>query len=178
MDAINEKHGTTFSVSQIQYRIMKISEETKGKAHLDAYEFVKLAEEDVKKNDGYFCYMKKSNNEFDKCLYISSTMLTYSDYFLDIILIDSTYRRNRFNLVLVNILGVNNYGRNIMMGFGLLSSETKENYIWLFSKLKRAWENREPKNIITDEDLSIAQGFLFHSSDFFCFSLFLFFIFS
>jgi len=36
----------------------------------------------------------------------------------------------------VNILGVKNLGRNILMGFGLLSSETKEDYIWLFPNLK------------------------------------------
>ena len=109
MDAINEKHETTFIISQIRHRILKVPEETKGKAHLDAYEFIKFAEEDVQKNDRYCCYMKKSNNEFNKCLYIFRAMLTYSDYFLDFILIDSTYRRNRSNLAPVNTVRITKF---------------------------------------------------------------------
>jgi len=85
-------------------------------------------------------------------------MILYSKYFLDIILVDSTYRRNRFNLILVNVLGVNNYGKNILLAFGLLSSETKENYDWFFSQLKKAWKDKSPINCITDEDESIQQG--------------------
>ena len=92
-------------------------------------------------------------------------MLTYADYFLDFILVDATYRRNRFNLALVNILGVNNYGKNVLLAFGLLSAETKENYIWLFSKLRIAWGIRLPNNIITDEDESIRQGLFLKNFD-------------
>jgi len=45
-DAINEKHRTTFSGSQIQERAIKPSRD-KTKTHLDAYEFIKLIKEDV-----------------------------------------------------------------------------------------------------------------------------------
>ena len=64
-------------------------------------------------------------------------MLLYSKFFLDIVIVDATYWRNRFNLPLVNIIGINNYGRNIMLTFSLLSNETLEDYKWLFSELKK-----------------------------------------
>ena len=143
---------------QIKYRVQKLCKETKGKAQQDAYDFVNLAKEDAQNNEGYFSYEVNGTNEFDKCIYLSKTMILYSKYFLDIILIDSTYRRNRFNLILVNVLGVNNYGKNILLAFGLLSSETKENYDWFFSQLKKAWKDKSPINCITDEDESIQQG--------------------
>ena len=85
-------------------------------------------------------------------------MLIYSEKFLDIVMIDSTYRRNRFNLILVNILGISNTGKNIMLGFALLSNETVESYKYVFKNLKKAWKNRQPKNFIIDESQSIQSG--------------------
>jgi len=154
---INEKYKTSFNKHHIIYRIQKLCQETKGKAQQDAYEFVKLAEEDVKTNSGFFAYSLNENNQFDKCVYLSNVMLLYSQHFLDIIIVDSTYRRNRFNLALVNVLGINNHGQSIILAFGLLSAETKENYIWLFSQIKSAWK-KTPQTCISDDDESIQQG--------------------
>jgi len=88
-------------------------------------------------------------------------MITYSNYFLDIVIIDSTYKKNRFNLPLVNIIGVNNFGFNILLAFGLLSDETAESYTWLFEKLKESWK-KDPKVIITDDCESIQKGIFFY----------------
>ena len=145
-------------MSQVKYRAKKLMELTHGVATEDAYSFTRLAIEDVK-NGGFFKYRTDEDNRFEMALYLSKTMLIYADSFLDIVIIDSTYRRNRFNLILVNIIGVNNYGQNLMLGFGLLSNETLESYDWLFFQLKTAWtDKRTPSNFITDEAESIRQG--------------------
>ena len=88
-------------------------------------------------------------------------MRIYAEHFIDVILVDSTYQRNRFNLVLVNVLGISNYGKSVLLAFGLLSNEKKESYDWFFSHLKKSWRRNEPKNIITDEDDSIQYGIVF-----------------
>lgn len=62
-------------------------------------------------------------------------MMQYADYFLDIVIVDATYKRNRFNLPLVNVIGVNNFGHNIMLAFGLFSNETLDSYTWFFGEL-------------------------------------------
>ena len=87
-------------------------------------------------------------------------MVKYSEKFLDVVLVDSTYKRNRFNLPLVNIIGINNYGRNILLGFGLLSKEDIESYSWIFENLKYVWK-KDPNNFVIDECESIKQGILF-----------------
>ena len=84
-------------------------------------------------------------------------MLNYAQYFLDIVIVDSTYKRNRFNMVLINILGVNNYGKNVMLAFGLASDETISTYDWIFKNLKKAWK-KDPLNFISDECASILNG--------------------
>ena len=85
-------------------------------------------------------------------------MQTYSQFFLDVVLVDSTYKRNRFNLPLVNVVGINNYGKTIMLAFGLLSEETTEAYTWFFKEIKRAWGQNKPLNFVTDDCQAMKKG--------------------
>ena len=84
-------------------------------------------------------------------------MFKLSEYFLDIIIVDMTYKRNRFNLPLVNIIGIDNYGHNITLAFGLLTNERIESYTWFFKELKTVWKEN-PLNIITDDSSEIIEG--------------------
>jgi len=102
-----------------------------GNAQEDAYLFVKLVQ-GKSKEDAYFNFKVDKESKFTSAIYLSKTMLLYSQYFLDLVIVDATYKRNRFNLPLINVIGVNNFGKNIMLAFGLLSNETLEGYIWFF----------------------------------------------
>jgi len=61
-----------------------------------------------------------------------------SEYFLDIVIIDTTYKRNRFNLPLVSVIGINNLEQNILLAFGFLNDETTTSYEWFFANLRKA----------------------------------------
>ncbi len=87
-------------------------------------------------------------------------MKKYAYYFSDFVLIDATYKRNRFNLPLINIVGVDNLGRTIVLGFGMLNDETLASYNWFFKKLKNCWQ-KNPQVFVCDEDQSIQQGNFF-----------------
>ena len=156
-ETVNKKFNTSFQEDQIKYRVNKLIELTYGQADKDAYEFVRLAEED-RKNGSIFHYQVDENNKFMRSIYLSKTMLNYSKYFLDVVLVDSTYKRNRFNLILVNVIGISNCGKNIMLAFGLLSDEKIDSYTWFFGKLKEAWNMRSPLNFVSDEAESILRG--------------------
>lgn len=127
----------------------------------DAYLFVKLAQEKSKEG-AYFNFRVDKESKFTSAIYLSKTMLLYSQYFLDLVIVDATYKRNRFNLPLINVIGVNNFGKNIMLAFGLLSNETLEGYIWFFSELKKAWRTNKPINFIIDGCSEMKQGKLFN----------------
>lgn len=85
-------------------------------------------------------------------------MMQYADYFLDIVIVDATYKRNRFNLPLVNVIGVNNFGHNIMLAFGLFSNETLDSYTWFFGELKKAWRGKNPLNFVIDGSETMKKG--------------------
>lgn len=159
---INKKFKKNFPIYRIQYRTDKFLKQSYGIPEDDAHLFVEIAKQDVKDNGGSFFYEKDLEDKFYCALYVSKAMLLFSEKFLDLVLIDSTYKRNRFNLPLVNILGVNNLGQNILLGFGLLTNETKESYDWIMKKLKIVWK-KDPLNIICDECPSINAGIDFYS---------------
>ena len=89
-------------------------------------------------------------------------MLNYANKFLDIVIVDATYKRNRFNMPLINIIGVNNYGRTILLGFGLMDDEKMDSYDWFFKSIKNIWK-KEPKFFISDECNEIISGKLIHN---------------
>ena len=87
-------------------------------------------------------------------------MLKYAKKFLDVVIVGSTYKRNRFNPPLVNIVGINNLGFTIFFAFALISDEKIESYEWIFRSLKKAWKSN-PINFVCDECASINKGKFF-----------------
>lgn len=156
-EIINKKFNTSFKIYEVRRKVKKLFAENFGKASEDAYNFLKLSEEQTKE-EGYFEFECDDENHFQRSIFLSKTMLLYADLFLDVVIVDSTYKRNRFNIPIVNVIGVNNFGHNIMLAFGLLSNETSESYIWFFEHLKHAWRNKNPPNFIVDDSEAIQQG--------------------
>ena len=154
---INKKFRTNFPVYRIQYRAEKFLKETYGQPDDDADRFIELARKDTRENGGSFFLRQDANDKLIYFLYVSKAMTDLSKKFLDLVIIDSTYKRNRFNLLIVNVLGVNNLGQNILLAFGLLTNEKKESYDWIMQKLKGVWGG-DPLNIICDECPSINGG--------------------
>ena len=54
-------------------------------------------------------------------------------------------------MVFVPFTGIDNHNHCVTFGAALLSSETKESYIWLLQCFQRAFV-RAPKVIVTDQD--------------------------
>ncbi|KAH9666864.1 protein FAR1-RELATED SEQUENCE 6 [Citrus sinensis] len=93
-------------------------------------------------------------------------------YFGDVVLIDTTCLIERYDVPLVSFIGVNHYGQSVLLGCGLLASETIESYTWLFRAWLTCMLGRSPQTIITDQCriLQIAVGDVFPRA-YRCFSL-------
>jgi len=105
-DHINGKFKTNFKADQIRYQVNKLLERSYGKPEEDAHKFVSLAKDEVAKQGGSFCIDIDDENRLKKCLFVSSLLLEYSKSFLDLVIIDATYKKNRFSLPLVNVIGI------------------------------------------------------------------------
>ncbi|XP_060958556.1 protein FAR-RED IMPAIRED RESPONSE 1 [Cannabis sativa] len=71
--------------------------------------------------------------------------------FGDVVTFDTTYLTNKYNMPFAPFIGVNHHGQSILLGCGLLSSETTETFIWLFKTWLACMSGCAPKAIITDQ---------------------------
>jgi len=85
---INQKFNTQFLLTQIEYQLNKLMLENFGSPSDDAYLFAQIAEEQAK-NGGYFSSRANNQNNFYQAIFLSKIMMNYSDYFLDMLIVDS-----------------------------------------------------------------------------------------
>lgn len=74
-------------------------------------------------------------SQLENFVFSSENMKNLYTLFDDVVLIDSTYRTNKFNMPLLVLAGVNEESKTFMFGFALLSSEKEENVKWALEKL-------------------------------------------
>ncbi|XP_068639997.1 protein FAR1-RELATED SEQUENCE 6-like [Aristolochia californica] len=125
--------------------------------------FLKLGKGDMQALQQYFFHMQIKNANFFYLLDLDEEghwrNVFWSDtnfriayqYFGDVILFDTTYLRNKYDVPFVSFIGVNHHGQSVLLGGGLLSSETIETYIWLFKVWLACVYGRPPNAIITDQ---------------------------
>ncbi|CAJ2640429.1 unnamed protein product [Trifolium pratense] len=80
------------------------------------------------------------------------------DCFGDVVVFDTTYRTNKYNLICAPFVGVNHHGQNVMFGCAFLSNETSISFNWLFKVFLESMGNKQPKTIFTDQDEAMAKA--------------------
>ncbi|KAK8946387.1 Protein FAR1-RELATED SEQUENCE 6 [Platanthera zijinensis] len=81
-----------------------------------------------------------------------------NQYFGDVVAFDTTCLTEKHDLPLVSFIGANHHGQNLLLGCGLLSSETIDTYIWLFKTWLTCMRNCRPNAIITDQCKAIQEA--------------------
>lgn len=74
-------------------------------------------------------------NQLENFVFSSENMRYLYMLFHDMVLIDSTYRTNKFNMPLLIIAGINEENKTFLIGFAALTSEKEENVRWALEKL-------------------------------------------
>ncbi|PKU82121.1 Protein FAR1-RELATED SEQUENCE 5 [Dendrobium catenatum] len=80
------------------------------------------------------------------------------DCFGDIIIFDTSYRLNKYNLACAPFVGVNNHWQNVLLGVAFLSEETVESFTWLFRTFLRVMGGKHPITIFTDQDQAMSHA--------------------
>nr|XP_051196902.1 protein FAR1-RELATED SEQUENCE 5-like [Lolium perenne] len=68
---------------------------------------------------------------------------------------DTTFSTNQYGMPFAPILGVDNYGKTVVFGVGLLEDERADTFKWLFEEFLSAMDNKHPETIITDQDVAM-----------------------
>ncbi|KAF1862178.1 hypothetical protein Lal_00026702 [Lupinus albus] len=75
--------------------------------------------------------------------------------FGDVLAFDATSGRNKYKFSLVIFSGVNHHKQTTVFAAVVVSNETEETYVWLLEKFLEAMNEKHPKCVITDDDLSM-----------------------
>lgn len=83
-----------------------------------------------------------------------------SDYLLfgDLLVFDTTYRTNRYEMICAPFVCMNHHAKNIMVGCGFLMNEKIESFVWLFETFLEVMDNVQPKTMMTDQAFSMANA--------------------
>jgi transposase-like protein len=73
----------------------------------------------------------------------------------DVVFMDATYTTNSMSMPLVVFTGVNHEGKNTLLGYAFLQSETMDNYIWVLQQLVEQNRGIMPRVLLTDFDSSM-----------------------
>ncbi|XP_071681870.1 protein FAR1-RELATED SEQUENCE 2-like [Lolium perenne] len=68
---------------------------------------------------------------------------------------DTTFSTNQYGMPFAPIIGVDNYGKTVVFGVGLLEDERANTFKWLFEEFLSAMENKYPETIITNQDVAM-----------------------
>ncbi|CAL2276814.1 unnamed protein product [Prunus armeniaca] len=102
-----------------------------------------------KKNDAfYFKIEGDGDNRFSRCFWADATSRRAYGFYGDVVVFDTTFNTNRYDLTFAPMLGVNNHGQTIVLACTFLSKETTELIIWMFEEFKKAMPGGEPKTIL------------------------------
>lgn len=154
------------------FRTVIIDTEDNGNLYFDEGEIgssvdqsnrLKLKKGDAQAIFNCFCHLQLMNPNFFYVMDLNEkgiirnvfwadarSRVAYS-YFGDVIAIDTACLTDKYEVPLVVFTGVNHHGQSVLLGCGLLASETVESFVWLF----RAWLTfmlgRPPQAIISDQ---------------------------
>ncbi|XP_056692158.1 protein FAR1-RELATED SEQUENCE 5-like [Spinacia oleracea] len=80
------------------------------------------------------------------------------DYFGDLLVFDTTYRTNKYDMICAPFVGMNHHANNVMFGMGFVINEKTESFNWLFQTFLTSMGGNPPITIMTDQAPSIVAG--------------------
>ena len=96
-------------------------------------------------------------------LFAHPDSLVYLRAYPEILLLDCTYKTNKYGMPLLDMIGVDATGRSFCIAFAFLSGETEEDYAWALERLKTLYEQCGgvfPSVILTDRCLAVMNAAL------------------
>jgi hypothetical protein len=93
------------------------------------------------------------DNRVTAVLFAHPDSLAYLQTYPDTLLLDCTYKTNKYGMPLLDIIGVDACQRSFCIAFAFLSGEAEQDYIWALERLRSLYEAcnaRLPSVVLTD----------------------------
>ena len=108
--------------------------------------------------EGITHFVKYRDDRVTGLLIIFPWCLTMWKLFPDALMIDDTYKTNRFKMPLFNVTGISNIGSIFNAAFGLLDGEDEDEFTWAVEKLeeiRQSYNIQQPFVVLTDMERAL-----------------------
>ncbi|RLM75154.1 hypothetical protein C2845_PM15G08940 [Panicum miliaceum] len=106
----------------------------------------------------FFKYLVDADGHLNGLFWSDSQSLLDYEAFGDVVIFDSTYRTNRYNMPFVPFVGLNHHRSTVIFDCGIISHETSEAYEWMLRTFFAAMAQKHPISVITDGDLAMQRA--------------------
>ncbi|KAI4297868.1 hypothetical protein L6164_037729 [Bauhinia variegata] len=104
-------------------------------------------------NPGFFYAVQGENDHSGgNIFWVDATCRMNYSNFGDTVVLDTSYRINRYRVPFAFFTGFNHHGQPVLFGCALILSESESSFIWLFQTWLQSMSGRHPVSITTDLD--------------------------
>ena len=99
-----------------------------------------------------------SDGRVTAVLFAHPDSLAYLAAYPEVLLLDCTYKTNKYDMPLLDMIGVDAAQKSFCIAFAFLSGETEQDYTWALERLKSLYEQVNttlPSVILTDRCLAV-----------------------
>ncbi|PKI60762.1 hypothetical protein CRG98_018845 [Punica granatum] len=126
------------------------------KRESDIVELLDACRASKEADEGFsFDYTVDGNNKVENVAWSYSDATNAFSVFGDVVYFDTSYRSITYGMLFGAWLGIDNFGKTIFFGCGLLQDETQQSYSWALQTFVRFMNGRFPQTIVTDLDVSL-----------------------
>jgi hypothetical protein len=152
LSALRMADGETFANLRTIYnaRFSMRTEELAGRSPVDALL------DNLQENSWIYHVEANESGNITGLFFAHPESVTLANQYNHVVVMDCTYKTNRFRMPLLHIIGMTSFNTTFTVGFCFLAMERFENYMWAMSKLSKVWKNGcVPNVIVTDRELAL-----------------------
>ncbi|GJX34015.1 FAR1-related sequence 5-like protein [Tanacetum coccineum] len=144
-------HGTTDDFKNHQRDVNQFIGES------DAQMLINKMENRKKYVPNFTFQYKVENSELVAMFWADEVAKCNYKEFGDIVSFDATFNSNKYNMKFVPFIGIDNHGKCVTLGSGMLLHEDTQSYTWLLTAFMTAFL-KEPTMIVTDQDRAMKRA--------------------
>ncbi|XP_056683205.1 protein FAR1-RELATED SEQUENCE 5-like [Spinacia oleracea] len=105
----------------------------------------------AKEHDFYYDFQLNEENQLINFFWRDGRMRSDYEAFGDLLIHDTTYRTNKYDMICGPFVGMNLHTQNIMFGVGFILNEKAGTFDWLFNSFLTSMGGKQPVTIMTDQ---------------------------
>jgi len=144
------------NIKQVYNERQQIWKTNRGDKTALQYLILKLGDH----NYTYFSRKQSESTTIEDIFWAHLTSVKLFNNFPTILVMDSTYKTNMYKMSMFEVVGVTSTDLTYSAGFGLVTHEKEENFVWVLKMLCKLLTSKMnmPKVIVTDRDMSLMKA--------------------